>query len=155
MCAPPPMMPTQCLRMVYNGCQAVNCCQPHCLQECSNNTQVTSNRIIMTCLRESIRNPLHCVVGTRCNVSNPQITSRTECISAHQFLCQHLPRNHSPATNTLVDSCRQFCNATRGTNSTSRLSPMTCGRVNHVYCRRPSNMAECAQRCAEDDNCVR
>jgi len=155
MCAgPPPMMLTQCLRLVYNGCQAVNCCQPHCLQDCRNNTVVTRNRIIMACLNARLRNPLQCIVDIRCNVFNAETTASSECMSAYRFLCRHLPRNHSPATNTLVSSCRQICIATSGSNSTSRLSPMTCRRVNRVYCRHPSNRKECAQKCAEDDNCV-
>jgi len=155
MCAtPPPMMLTQCLRMVYNGCRSVNCCQPHCLQDCSNNREVTRNSIIMACLSESIQNPLHCIVDIQCNVSSTETTLSSECISAYQILCQKLPRNHSPATNTLVSSCRQICIATSGSNSTSRLPPMTCRRVNRVYCRSPSNREECAQKCAEDDNCV-
>ena len=152
---PPPMMLTQCLRLVYNGCQAVNCCQPHCLQDCRNNTMVTKNRIIMACLNARLRNTLQCIVDIRCNVSNANTTVSSECMSAYRFLCRHLPRNHSPATNTLVSSCRQICIATRGSNSTSRLSPMTCRRVSHVYCRHPSNMEECALMCVEDDSCVR
>ena len=156
MCAtPPPMMLTQCLRMVYNGCRSVNCCQPHCLQDCSNNREVTRNSIIMACLSESIQNSFHCIVDIRCNVSSTETTLSSECISAYQFLCRKLPRNHSPATNGLVNSCRQVCIATRGSNSTSRLSPMTCRRVSHVYCRHPSNMEECTLMCVEDDSCVR
>ena len=151
---PPTMMLTQCLRLVYNGCHAVNCCQPHCLQDCRNNTVVTRNRIIMACLNARLRNPLQCIVDIRCNVFNAETTVSTECMSAYRFLCRHLPRNHSPATDTLVSSCRQICIATSGSNSTSRLSPMTCRRVGRVYCRRPSNREECAQKCAENDNCV-
>ena len=156
MCAtPPPMMLTQCLRMVYNGCRSVNCCQPHCLQDCSNNREVTRNSIIMACLSESIQNPFHCIVDIRCNVSSTEATLSSECISAYQFLCRKLPRNHSPATNGLVNSCHQVCIATRGSDSTSRLSPMTCHHVSRVYCRHPSNMEECALMCVEDDSCVR
>ena len=151
---PPPMMLTQCLRLVYNGCQAVNCCQPHCLEDCRNNNVVTRNRIIMACLNARLHNPLQCIVDIWCNVSNAETTVSTECMSAYRCLCRHLPRNHSPATNTLVSSCRQICIATRGSNSTSRLSPMTCRRVGRVYCRRPSNREECALMCAVDDNCV-
>ena len=116
---------------------------------------VTKNRIIMACLNARLRNPLRCIVDIRCNVSNAETTVSSECMSAYRFLCRHLPRNHSPATDTLVSSCRQICIATSGSNSTSRLSPITCRRVNRVYCRHPSNREECAQKCAEDDNCVR